>query len=103
MRGIDCDEAQGNLGDDGSVLSLDGGGGTWVYKLVRFHQNVYLRGYISVWTYLKKVDLKKQSSGTSLVVQWLRTRLPMQGTRVRSLVREDPTCRGTTKPVCHNY
>lgn len=58
MRGIDWDEAQGNLGDDGSVLYLylDGGGGTWVYKLVRFHQNVYLRGYISVWTYLNKVD-----------------------------------------------
>ena len=29
--------------------------------------------------------------GTSLVAQWLRIRLPMQGTRVRSLVREDPT------------
>ena len=41
--------------------------------------------------------------GTSLVAQRLRIRLPMQGTRVRSLVREDPTCRGATKPVCHNY
>ena len=27
----------------------------------------------------------------------------MQGTQVRSLVREDPTCRGATKPVRHNY
>ena len=27
----------------------------------------------------------------------------MQETRVRALVREDPTCRGATKPVCHNY
>ena len=27
----------------------------------------------------------------------------MQGTRVQSLVREDPTCRGATKPVRHNY
>ena len=27
----------------------------------------------------------------------------MQGTRVRALVREDPTYRGATKPVCHNY
>ena len=41
--------------------------------------------------------------GTSLVAQWLRIRLPMQGTRVQSLVQEDPTCRGTTKPVRHNY
>jgi len=29
---------------------------------------------------------------TSLVVQWLRTRLPMQGTRVQSLVQDDSTC-----------
>ena len=41
--------------------------------------------------------------GTSLVVQWLRIHLPMQGTRVRAPVREDPTCRGATKPVRHNY
>ena len=27
-----------------------------------------------------------------LVVQWLRTRLPMQGTRVQSLVQDDATC-----------
>ena len=39
----------------------------------------------------------------SLVVQWLRIRLPMQGTRVRALVWEDPTCRGATRPVSHNY
>ena len=41
--------------------------------------------------------------GTSLVAQWLRIRLPMQGTRVQALVQEDPTCCGATKPVCHNY
>ena len=35
----------------------------------------------------------------SLVVQWLRICLPMQGTWVRALVREDPSCRGATKPV----
>ena len=38
-----------------------------------------------------------------LVAQWLSICLPMQGTRVRALVWEDPTCRGATKPVCHNY
>ena len=27
----------------------------------------------------------------------------MQGTRVQSLVWEDSTCCGATKPVCHNY
>ena len=39
----------------------------------------------------------------ALVVQWLRICLPMQGTRVQALVQEDPTCRGATKPGCHNY
>ena len=39
----------------------------------------------------------------SLVVQWLRICLPMQGTRVRALVREDSTHRGATKPMHHNY
>ena len=46
---------------------------------------------------------KKYLVRTSLVAQWLRIRLPMQGTRVRALVREDPTCRGATKPVRYNY
>ena len=41
--------------------------------------------------------------GASLVAQWLRVCLPMQGTRVRALVWEDPTCRRATKPVSHNY
>ena len=45
----------------------------------------------------------KSTKGTSLVVQWLRIRLSMQGTWVRALVQEDPTCRGATKPVRHNY
>ena len=39
----------------------------------------------------------------SLVAQWLRVCLPMQGTRVRALVWEDPTCRRATRPVSHNY
>ena len=39
----------------------------------------------------------------SLAAQWLRIRLPMQGTRVRALVQEDATCCGATKPVRHNY
>ena len=40
---------------------------------------------------------------TSLVAQGLRIRLPMQGTWVQALVREDPTCCGATKLECHNY
>ena len=45
----------------------------------------------------------KPNAGASLVAQWLRTCLPMQGTRVRALVQEDPTCRGATEPVRHNH
>ena len=45
----------------------------------------------------------KTRAGTSLVVQLLRICLRMQGTQVRALVWEDPTCRGATKPVRHNY
>ena len=44
----------------------------------------------------------KATSGASLVAQWLGVRLPMQGTRVRAPIWEDPTCRGATKPVRHN-
>ena len=39
----------------------------------------------------------------SLVAQWLRIRLPTQGTQVQALVWEDPTCRGATRPMSHNY
>ena len=50
-------------------------------------------------------DVQDSCCGTSPVVQWLRIHLPMQGTQVRASVREDPTCRGATKPVpvSHNY
>ena len=47
--------------------------------------------------------LDKNHSRASLVAQWLRICLPMQGTRVRALVWEDPTCHGATRPVSHNY
>ena len=45
----------------------------------------------------------KQTHRASPVAQWLRICLPMQGTRVRALVWEDPTCHGATRPVSHNY
>ena len=49
------------------------------------------------------MQFKKAIFGTSLVAQWLRIHLPMQGTWVQALVQEDPTCRGATKPMRHNY
>ena len=45
----------------------------------------------------------KKQSGASLVVQWLRICLAMQGTLVWSLIWEDSTCLRATKPVCYNY
>ena len=61
-----------------------------------------LDGYkVSVWG--DEQIFKIVVMGSSLVAQWLRLRLPMQGTQVRALVQEDPTCRGATKPVRHNY
>ena len=52
----------------------------------------------------RQVNIKVHHEGlASLVVQWLRICLPMQGTRVRALVWEDPTCHGATKPVRHDY
>ena len=52
--------------------------------------------------YPEKTIIQKKS-WASLVAQWLRICLPIQGTWVRALVWEDPTCRGATRPVSHNY
>ena len=50
-----------------------------------------------------KLLKENRGTGTSLVTQWFRIRLPMQGTWVRSLDHEDPTCCGAAKLVSHNY
>ena len=71
-------------------------------KLLSFYLSYKGRRFspIYVWKqYIRKLLLQ----GTSLVAWWLRIRLPMQGTRVRALVREDPTCRRANKPMRHNY
>ena len=67
--------------------------------------------------YMCPVANKNESPGTSLVVQWLRICLPMQGTQVRSLVGELRShmprgnearapqllspCATTREPACH--
>ena len=48
------------------------------------------------------VRVSKISWGASLVAQWLRVCLLVQGTRVRALVWEDPTCHGAAGPVSHS-
>ena len=55
------------------------------------------------WVLNATEPLKGCYVGTSLVAQWLRICLPMQGTQVRSLVQEDPTGHGAAKSMCHNY
>ena len=44
----------------------------------------------------------KNSLGASLVARWLGVCLLVQGTRVRALAWEDPTCRGAAGPVSRN-
>ena len=65
---------------------------------------LYLPGSLLMGNYIAfNFCCDKKHCWASLVVRWLRIRLPMQGTQVRALVREDPTCCGATKPVRHNY
>ena len=47
--------------------------------------------------------MSESSVGTSLGVQWLRIHVPTQGSQVQSLVREDPTCHGATRPLHSDY
>ena len=61
-----------------------------------------LLGYLEYEVLVGLIHVDKKLR-VSLAAQWLRIRLHWQGKRVRSLVREDPTCHGATKPVCHNY
>ena len=55
-----------------------------------------------VLTWGKKEIKQNGGFGASLVAQWLRVCLLMQGTRVRALAWEDPTCRRAAGPVSHN-
>ena len=48
-------------------------------------------------TFLERCNIPKLNHGTSLVAQWLRIHLLMQGIQVQSLVQEDPTRCGATK------
>ncbi|KAJ8789313.1 hypothetical protein J1605_021840 [Eschrichtius robustus] len=68
-----------------------------IIKVIRQQQVPPIKGMLC-----PNIDLES-TGGTSLVAQWLRIRLPVQGTRVRALVQEDPTCRGASNPVRHNY
>ena len=72
--------------------------------VTKYHKGWFRTKEIYSLTVLEAGSLRLRCwQKASLVAQWLRIRLPMQGTWVRALVREDPTCHGATKPVRHNY
>ena len=55
-------------------------------------------------THLSELEtFKIWTQGTFLVVQWLRIRLPIQGTWVWSLVQEDSTYHRASKSMHRNY
>ena len=51
----------------------------------------------------RKMQFKTTVRGSSLVVQWLRICLPLQGTQVQYLIQEDSTCCGAIKLLCYSY
>ena len=65
--------------------------------------HIYPRRCRKVFDQIQHPSLIKTHIRASLVAQWLRIRLPMQGTWVWALVHEVPTWRRATKPVCHSY
>ena len=75
-----------------------------INKKARLHSCSRFRGHTLKEKYVFDERLSKMIvQGASLVAQWLRICLLMQGTWIRALVWEDPTCRGATRPVSHNY
>ena len=80
-----------------------------IVKIPILSRGIYIASVIPIKTLSScrfcPVDSKvyiKDQGGASLVAQWLRIGLPIQGTWVRALIWEDPTCRGATKLVRHN-
>ena len=65
----------------------------------------FFRGAANLTIYMKSsyFEIKIKCWQTSLLVQWLRICLPMQGIRVQFLVQDDSTCLGEAKPMYHNY
>ena len=76
---------------------------TPVFLPGEFHGQRSLAGY-TPWG-RKESDLTEwlRPSLLSLVIQWLKIHLAVQGTLVWSLVQEDSTCLRATKPVCLSY
>ena len=73
-----------------------------LYSL-RFFLRKLLYGVLPTDKGIKQEKQKHGLLGAFLVVQCLGIHLVRQGTLIQSLVQEDFTCPGATKPVCHNY
>ena len=71
----------------------------WI-KVKVYMCSSYYSSYVPV---IWKFKNKKSDAWDSLAVQWLRIHLPMHRSWVSSLVQEDPTWQGKSKPMCHNY
>ena len=70
---------------------------------VRKQQRLILRIYTEVCETAHGIKSLRIRFRASLVAQWLGICLPVQGTWVQALFREDSTCPGATKPGCLNY
>ena len=90
-----------NVREKKQIAYLNLEGNLYTFSTFTFVEafNKYLLNEWQVELFLNQIKRR----GTSLVAHWLRICLPIQGTRVRSLVQEDPTYRGATKPMHHNY
>ena len=64
---------------------------------------LWVNHHNEIFSITHSIDIFKKYLRASLSAQWLRACLLMQGTRVRALVWEDPTCHVATGPVSHNY
>ena len=73
-----------------SSLRIPSAGSEWKWRTQLWYWPEFGKGFL-------KINFR-----ASLVAQWLRICLLMQGTRVRALVWEDPTCHRAAGPVSHN-
>ena len=62
-----------------------------------------LYDYCRIFSPMHQNTEMKNNPRTFLVAQWIRILLPMEGTQVPSLIWEDFTCCGATKPVHKNF
>ena len=67
-----------------------------------FLNDPFLCEHLVYFERLMQVYRVFRNQRASLAVQWLRICFAMQGTRIQSLIRKDPTCCRATKPKGHN-